>query len=55
MPCSFYQVPKRLLERLAAEGLGGSEEGGAAGEDLDEFEEDDSELVFDDVGPEVSG
>lgn len=41
-------MPKRLLEQLAAEGLGGS--GGLS----DDFEEDDSELVFDDVGPEVS-
>jgi hypothetical protein len=38
---SYFQVPKRLLERLAA------------GDDPDGFEEDDGELVFDDVGPEV--
>ncbi len=48
--CSFFQVPRKLLERLAAERLG------AAGEEdeLAGFEEDDSELVFDDVGPEAS-
>jgi hypothetical protein len=40
----FFQVPKRLLEAAAIEATLGS----AAG-----LEEDDSELVFDDVGPEV--
>ncbi|KAL4448813.1 hypothetical protein ABPG77_007530 [Micractinium sp. CCAP 211/92] len=46
----FFQVPRKLLERLAAEWPG------AAGEEdeLAGFEEDDSELVFDDVGPEAS-
>ncbi len=56
--CRFFQVPRKLLERLAAEqravlgGEGEGEEGGLEG--LQAFEEDDSELVFDDVGPEVS-
>ena len=49
-------MPRKLLERLAAEQravLGGEgEEPGLEG--LQAFEEDDSELVFDDVGPEVS-
>ncbi|KAI3430584.1 hypothetical protein D9Q98_005177 [Chlorella vulgaris] len=40
----FFQVPKRLLEAAAIEATLGS----AAG-----LEEDDSELVFDDVGPEA--
>lgn len=58
LPCRsarrFFQVPKRLLEALAADGLGGAG-AGEEGEDdeLLAFEEDDSELVFDDVGPEV--
>jgi hypothetical protein len=39
-------VPKRLLEQAAAAGEPGMD---------GEFEEDDSELVFDDVGPEVRG
>lgn len=51
-------MPRKLLERLAAEQralLGGGEEGEEAGlEGLQAFQEDDSELVFDDVGPEVS-
>lgn len=56
--CRYFQVPRKLLERLAAEQralLGGGEEGEEAGlEGLQAFQEDDSELVFDDVGPEVS-
>lgn len=56
----YFQVPRKLLERLAAEQRalagggaagGGEEEGGLEG--LQAFEEDDGELVFDDVGPEV--
>lgn len=50
-------MPRKLLERLAAEQralLGGGQEGEEAElEGLQAFEEDDSELVFDDVGPEV--
>ena len=42
---SFFQVPKKLLERLAAEGAMGGGDGG--------WDEDDSELVSDDAGPEV--
>ena len=47
--CRFFQVPKRLLERRAAAAAGAGEEE----EEFGEFEEDDSEIVFDDVGPEV--
>lgn len=51
-------MPRKLLERLAAEQralTGGGGEGEEPGlEGLQAFEEDDSELVFDDVGPEVS-
>lgn len=45
----FFQVPRKLLERLAAERLGP----GGEGDELAAYEEDDSELVFDDVGPEA--
>ncbi|KAL4422880.1 hypothetical protein ABPG75_009077 [Micractinium tetrahymenae] len=52
----FFQVPRKLLERLAAErlGAGGEDDELAADDDLAAYEEDDSELVFDDVGPEAS-
>lgn len=43
-------MPRKLLERLAAERLGP----GGEGDELAAYEEDDSELVFDDVGPEAS-
>lgn len=48
--CRFFQVPRKLLERLAAERLGPQGEE----DELADFEEDDGELVFDDVGPEAS-
>ena len=43
-------MPKRLLERRAAAAAGAGEE---EEEEFGEFAEDDSEIVFDDVGPEV--
>ncbi|PSC71397.1 IMP dehydrogenase GMP reductase [Micractinium conductrix] len=48
----FFQVPRKLLDRLEREArLGGA--AAADDDELAEFEEDDSEIVFDDVGPEA--
>lgn len=45
-------MPRKLLDLLEREArLGGA--AAADDDELAEFEEDDSEIVFDDVGPEV--